>query len=197
MRGRVYQSDFARLYVAEGHAEGFAEGFAQGFFEGLTEGLAEAGSVHRAGEWASALLQVLRIRGVAVPEAMRDYLLAKKDSGQLKSWLRKSLIPGPATAESTTSSSVEERPQSIPEEVPAKLSRAEIADLLTEELLEKGRHQGRLEGQARFFLLLLESKFGPLDPEVEDRVRSAEKDRLQEWGERLLTAKSLQDVFEG
>ena len=38
-------------------------------------------------------------------------------------------------------------------------------------------------------------KFGPLDPEFEERVRSADPDRLLEWGERVLTAKSLQDIF--
>jgi hypothetical protein len=40
-------------------------------------------------------------------------------------------------------------------------------------------------------------KFGPLEPEIEDRVRSADADRLLEWGERVLTAKSLQDIFKG
>ena len=44
-------------------------------------------------------------------------------------------------------------------------------------------------------LRLLRFKFGPLEPEIEDRVRSADADRLLEWGERVLTAKSLQDIF--
>jgi hypothetical protein len=38
-------------------------------------------------------------------------------------------------------------------------------------------------------------KFGPLAPEFEDRVRSADPDRLLEWGERISTAESLQDVL--
>jgi hypothetical protein len=41
----------------------------------------------------------------------------------------------------------------------------------------------------------LRLKFGPLEPEIEDRVRSADTDRLLEWGERVLMAESLQDVF--
>ena len=41
----------------------------------------------------------------------------------------------------------------------------------------------------------LRLKFGPLEPETEERVRSADADRLLEWGERVLTAQSLQDVF--
>jgi hypothetical protein len=38
-------------------------------------------------------------------------------------------------------------------------------------------------------------KFGPLEPEVEERVRSADADRLLEWGERIVTAGSLAEVF--
>jgi hypothetical protein len=38
-------------------------------------------------------------------------------------------------------------------------------------------------------------KFGPLAPEIEERVRSADVDRLLEWCEPLLTVERLQDVF--
>ena len=44
-------------------------------------------------------------------------------------------------------------------------------------------------------LRLLRLKFGSLAPEIEERVRSADADRLLEWGERVLTVESLQDVF--
>jgi uncharacterized protein DUF4351 len=57
------------------------------------------------------------------------------------------------------------------------------------------REEGRQEGEARVVLRLLRLKFGPLEPETEERVRSADADRLLEWGERVLTAQSLQDVF--
>jgi hypothetical protein len=46
-------------------------------------------------------------------------------------------------------------------------------------------------------LRLLRLKFGPLDAEIEDRVRSADADLLLVWGERVLTAESLQDIFRG
>jgi hypothetical protein len=52
-----------------------------------------------------------------------------------------------------------------------------------------------LEGNAEMVLRLLRLKFGSLEPEVEERVRSADADRVQEWGDRVLTAESLQDVF--
>lgn len=57
------------------------------------------------------------------------------------------------------------------------------------------REESRKEGEARVLLRQLRLKFGPLDPEVEERVRSADADRLLEWGERVLTAESLQDIL--
>jgi predicted transposase YdaD len=60
----------------------------------------------------------------------------------------------------------------------------------------EGREEGRQEGEARVVLRLLRLKFGPLEPAIEDLVHSADADRLLEWGERVLTAASLQDVFQ-
>jgi predicted transposase/invertase (TIGR01784 family) len=88
------------------------------------------------------------------------------------------------------------------------LSREEAATLILEELEtmlaesidrwnREIREEGRQEGEARVVLRQLRLKFGPLEPEIEDRVRSADADRLLEWGERVLTAKSLQDIFKG
>ena len=68
---------------------------------------------------------------------------------------------------------------------------AESIDRWNRELLEKGRQ----EGEAQVVLRQLRLKFGPLEPAIEDRVRSADTDRLLELGERVLTAQSLQDVF--
>ncbi|MFL6263234.1 MAG: DUF4351 domain-containing protein [Thermoanaerobaculia bacterium] len=76
---------------------------------------------------------------------------------------------------------------------------AESIDRWNQEILEKGRQEGhqegRQEGEARLLLRLLRLKFGPLEPEIEDRVRSADAERLMEWGEHVLTAESLQEVF--
>ena len=57
--------------------------------------------------------------------------------------------------------------------------------------------EGRQEGEARLLLRQLRMKFGPLDPGTEERVRSADADRLLEWGERILSAESLEDIFRG
>ena len=58
------------------------------------------------------------------------------------------------------------------------------------------REEGRQEGEARVVLRQLRLKFGPMEPEIEDRVHSADADRLLEWSERILTAESLQEVFQ-
>lgn len=68
MKGYEYQSDFARKYVAQGLAEGRTE------------------------EAARALLTVLRARGIAVPDAVRERILAQKDLERLERWLEKAAV---------------------------------------------------------------------------------------------------------
>jgi predicted transposase YdaD len=80
MKGYEYQSDFARKYVAQGRTEGRAEGLA----EGRTEGRAE--------EAALSLLAVLRARGLAVPDAVRERILAQKEPERLRRWLEKAVV---------------------------------------------------------------------------------------------------------
>ncbi len=72
MKGYEYQSDFAKKYVAQGRAEGFTEGRTQ--------------------EAARAVLMVLRARGVAVPDAVRERILAQKDPERLERWLEKAAV---------------------------------------------------------------------------------------------------------
>ena len=68
MKGYEYQSEFAKKYVAQGRTEGRAEGEAR------------------------ALLTALRVRGIAVPEATRERILAQKDPEQLDRWLEKAVV---------------------------------------------------------------------------------------------------------
>ncbi|MFY9824235.1 MAG: Rpn family recombination-promoting nuclease/putative transposase [Thermoanaerobaculia bacterium] len=60
---------------------------------------------------------------------------------------------------------------------------------------QKGVREGRQEGEARFLLRLLERKFGRIDPQTRRRVRGADAERLLLWGERVLTAERLEEVF--
>jgi hypothetical protein len=64
MKGYEYQSDFAKKYVAEGRAEGVAR----------------------------AVLTALRVRGIAVPEATRERILAEKDPERLERWHERAIL---------------------------------------------------------------------------------------------------------
>jgi hypothetical protein len=61
----------------------------------------------------------------------------------------------------------------------------------------QGERVGEKKGEAKLLLRLLERKFGPLDPRTRARIRRAGPDRLFEWGDRVLTAERLEQVFEG
>ncbi len=74
MKGYEYQNDFAKKYVAQGRTEG------------LTEGLARN------------LLTVLRVRGMAVPDAVRERILAQKDQERLERWLEKAVVASSVAA---------------------------------------------------------------------------------------------------
>ena len=68
IKGYEYQSDFAKKYVAEGLARG------------------------RTQEAARNLLSVLRVRGIAVPDGVRERILAETEPERLERWLEKAVI---------------------------------------------------------------------------------------------------------
>ena len=76
IKGYEYQSDFAKKYVAEGRAEGLTEGLTQG----------------RAQEAARNLLSVLGVRGIAVPDGVRERILAETEPERLERWLDKAAV---------------------------------------------------------------------------------------------------------
>jgi len=78
MKNYEYQSPFAKKYVAQGRTEGRVEG--------------------RTEEAARNLLTVLRVRGLAVPEAVRERILAQKDPERLERWLEKAAVAASVTA---------------------------------------------------------------------------------------------------
>ena len=74
MKGYEYQSDFAKKYVAEGRTEGRAE------------------------EAARNVLAVLRVRGIAVPDDIRERILAQKEPERLERWLEKAAVAASVAA---------------------------------------------------------------------------------------------------
>jgi hypothetical protein len=60
---------------------------------------------------------------------------------------------------------------------------------------EKLRREGRAEGRAELLQRLLAKRFGPLPTETVSRITAAAIPELDRWGERLLDAKTLGEVF--
>ena len=66
-------------------------------------------------------------------------------------------------------------------------------DLKTTRFYQDTFAEGRVEGEATIVLRLLERKFHPLPESARQRVAAAET--LLVWGERVLDAKSLDEVW--
>lgn len=68
-----------------------------------------------------------------------------------------------------------------------------------EEGLQQGRLEGRTEGRAEGIAIVLvrqlNRRFGPLSAAVTDRIGNATADQLERWTERVLDARTLDDVF--
>ena len=76
MKGYEFQSDFAKKYIALGRDQGRDEGRDEG----------------RALEAAHNALTVLRVRGIPVPDAARERILAEKDRQRLERWHERAIV---------------------------------------------------------------------------------------------------------
>ena len=64
-----------------------------------------------------------------------------------------------------------------------------------EEGWEEGQQTGRHQGEALMLQRLLAKRFGPLPSAIVERIASAPTERIELWGDRMLEAQSLADVF--
>jgi predicted transposase YdaD len=136
--------------------------------------------IEKSRDWREVRSSVHRLRQ-SIPPAEAGLRRA------FETWLQKVILPRFGLSEEEVSGTL------TLEELDTML--AESIDRWNREIREEGRQEGRQEGEARLLLRLLRLKFGPLDPALEERVRSADADRLLEWGERVLTAERPQDIF--
>ena len=60
---------------------------------------------------------------------------------------------------------------------------------------EEGRVEGRVEGCAILLLRQLRRRFGPVPADVSALVRSASMSEVERWGDAVLDARSLNDLF--
>ncbi len=73
---------------------------------------------------------------------------------------------------------------------------SEFAKSYAEEGRKEGIKEGLKEGLQKLLLKQLTLKFGDLPEDVVQRVRQAGDEQLERWGERVLTAATLDDVFD-
>lgn len=60
---------------------------------------------------------------------------------------------------------------------------------------EAGLQEGRQEGEVLMLTRQLERRFGPLDDSVLQRLRQADTGQLECWGDNILDARNLDEVF--
>ena len=71
------------------------------------------------------------------------------------------------------------------------------SDMLRAEGRTEGLAMGETKGQVAMILAQIEEKFGRPDEAVSARVRSAGPEDLLFWAKRILTARRIEDVFNG
>jgi hypothetical protein len=61
---------------------------------------------------------------------------------------------------------------------------------------DKGKAEGRAEGEANLLLRLIERRFGDIPSHLRQRIFAADVATLEQWADRVLDARDLQSVFE-
>jgi hypothetical protein len=83
---------------------------------------------------------------------------------------------------------------------------SEVRDMLAERVKEwtrewkaegkvEGKAEGKAEGKVEMLLRQLQRRFKTLPSETEGRVRTAGSDQLDEWSDRFVDARTLDDIF--
>jgi predicted transposase/invertase (TIGR01784 family) len=141
--------------------------------------------IEKSRDWSEVLRNVHRIRqDVTEPSLRRAF----------ETWLQKVILPRfGVTAEASAQLTLEEMETMLAESIDQW--NRQIREEGIQVGRQEGRQEGRREGEARVLLRQLGLKFGPLSPEIEERVRAADSERLLEWSERILAAERLEDVL--
>ena len=74
--------------------------------------------------------------------------------------------------------------------------RQEGMHLGRKEGMQQGRKEGMQQGEAQVLVRQLSRKFGELPPDIRHKIESADSERLLQWSERVLTARSLDEVLQ-
>jgi hypothetical protein len=76
-----------------------------------------------------------------------------------------------------------------------KMTLAEKFDQWAEQYKKEGRQEGRQEGETLLLQRQLTRRFGPLPSSVVARIGAASVPEIETWGDRVLDATSLDEVF--
>jgi hypothetical protein len=60
---------------------------------------------------------------------------------------------------------------------------------------KKGKQQGMQQGESTMLLRQMERKFGQVSEEVKQKIEEADSGTLLEWGEKIISASTIDDVF--
>jgi len=66
---------------------------------------------------------------------------------------------------------------------------------LAEQLIERGMEQGMLQGEHQLLVRQLRRKFLTIDNKYLSLIKNAEEEKLLTWGERLVEASTLKEIF--
>ncbi len=61
--------------------------------------------------------------------------------------------------------------------------------------VRQGMRQGMRQGESTMLLRQMERKFGQVSEEVKQKIEAADSDTLLEWGEKIISASTTDDVF--
>ena len=61
--------------------------------------------------------------------------------------------------------------------------------------IQQGKRQGMQQGESTMLVRQIERKFGQVSKEVKQKIGLADSDTLLEWGEKILSASTLDDIF--
>nr|VFK54579.1 MAG: protein of unknown function (DUF4351) [Candidatus Kentron sp. TUN]VFK57607.1 MAG: protein of unknown function (DUF4351) [Candidatus Kentron sp. TUN] len=76
-----------------------------------------------------------------------------------------------------------------PEEIDTMMSQ------FAQDISSVARQEGMLEGEAKLLIRQLSRRFQPLPEEITERVYGADPNTIEIWADRVLDAKSLDDIF--
>jgi hypothetical protein len=125
--------------------------------------------------WLKLVFLPARLPGIELPEVQDlqevDAMLAERVMEWTQEWKREGLEEG------------------------LQQGREQGLEQGMEQGMEQGKNLGRIEGMSEFLGRQLSKKFGPLTAAARARLQAANAAQLDTWGERVLEARTLDEVF--